>query len=138
MDRNKDNYFVGPFWKCARIGERLSPYVSIACVVMAVSSPLQSFASVACVEGMLAERLGRFADCDHRLLSSWARSYEGYCAVERRIQSHGRRYRIHLGPRRRFGAMGKTWTQPNGPLISIIAQETSQHVMLVDVTAQSQ
>ncbi|KAJ5872273.1 uncharacterized protein N7529_004626, partial [Penicillium soppii] len=27
----------GIFWKCARIGERLSPYVSICCVVMAVS-----------------------------------------------------------------------------------------------------
>ncbi|KAF2013966.1 DUF1242-domain-containing protein [Aaosphaeria arxii CBS 175.79] len=36
MDRNKDNYLVGPFWKCARVGERLSPYVGIACVVMAV------------------------------------------------------------------------------------------------------
>ncbi|PSN68644.1 DUF1242-domain-containing protein [Corynespora cassiicola Philippines] len=35
MDRNKDNYIVGPFWKCARVGERLSPYVSIACVIMA-------------------------------------------------------------------------------------------------------
>lgn len=28
----------GPFWKCARIGERLSPYVSICCVLMAVSA----------------------------------------------------------------------------------------------------
>ena len=28
----------GIFWKCARVGERLSPYVSICCVVMAVSS----------------------------------------------------------------------------------------------------
>jgi hypothetical protein len=27
----------GIFWKFARIGERLSPYVSICCVVMAVS-----------------------------------------------------------------------------------------------------
>ena len=27
----------GIFWKCARVGERLSPYVSICCVVMAVS-----------------------------------------------------------------------------------------------------
>ncbi len=27
----------GPFWKCARVGERLSPYVSICCVIMAVS-----------------------------------------------------------------------------------------------------
>ncbi|KAF2709428.1 DUF1242-domain-containing protein [Pleomassaria siparia CBS 279.74] len=35
MDRNKDNYLVGPFWKCARVGERLSPYVSVACVIMA-------------------------------------------------------------------------------------------------------
>jgi hypothetical protein len=36
MDRNKDGV-VGIFWKCARIGERLSPYISLACVVMAVS-----------------------------------------------------------------------------------------------------
>ncbi|PVH96502.1 DUF1242-domain-containing protein [Periconia macrospinosa] len=35
MDRNKENYFVGPFWKCARIGERLSPWVAVACFVMA-------------------------------------------------------------------------------------------------------
>jgi hypothetical protein len=28
--------FTGIFWKCARIGERLSPYISICCVVMAV------------------------------------------------------------------------------------------------------
>lgn len=28
---------MGIFWKCARIGERLSPYMSICCVVMAVS-----------------------------------------------------------------------------------------------------
>jgi hypothetical protein len=27
-------------WKAARIGERLSPYVSLACVVMAVSQGL--------------------------------------------------------------------------------------------------
>jgi hypothetical protein len=37
MDRNKDTYFVSPFWKAARVGERLSPYVAVACVVMAVS-----------------------------------------------------------------------------------------------------
>ncbi|KAJ3517609.1 hypothetical protein NM208_g14681 [Fusarium decemcellulare] len=36
MDRNK-NGFMGIFWKCARIGERLSPYISICCVLMAVS-----------------------------------------------------------------------------------------------------
>ena len=28
--------FLGIFWKSARIGERLSPYISICCVVMAV------------------------------------------------------------------------------------------------------
>lgn len=27
--------FSGIFWKSARIGERLSPYVCIACIVMA-------------------------------------------------------------------------------------------------------
>ena len=37
IDRNKDTYYVSPIWKAARVGERLSPYVSIACVVMAVS-----------------------------------------------------------------------------------------------------
>ncbi|GHJ86256.1 hypothetical protein NliqN6_2658 [Naganishia liquefaciens] len=36
VDRNKEG-FLGLFWKCARIGERLSPYVSLACVAMAVS-----------------------------------------------------------------------------------------------------
>ena len=29
--------FMGIFWKSARIGERLSPYVSLICVAMAVS-----------------------------------------------------------------------------------------------------
>lgn len=38
IDRNKENYFVSPIWKAARVGERMSPYVSLACVVMAVSS----------------------------------------------------------------------------------------------------
>ncbi|KAA6407805.1 MAG: S-adenosylmethionine-dependent methyltransferase [Lasallia pustulata] len=36
MDRNKEGVF-GIFWKCARIGERLSPYVSLCCVLMAAS-----------------------------------------------------------------------------------------------------
>ncbi|CAK9784094.1 transmembrane protein 167a precursor [Cutaneotrichosporon oleaginosum] len=35
VDRNREG-FLGLFWKCARIGERLSPYVSLACVIMAV------------------------------------------------------------------------------------------------------
>ncbi|CDZ97618.1 duf1242-domain-containing protein [Phaffia rhodozyma] len=36
VDRNKEG-FSGLFWKCSRIGERLSPYVSLACVVMGVT-----------------------------------------------------------------------------------------------------
>ena len=59
MDRNKDGYaspgnitdstyiraaadklfrVLGIFWKAARVGERLSPYVSLCCVIMAVST----------------------------------------------------------------------------------------------------
>lgn len=37
MDRHKGG-ILGVFWKCARIGERLSPYVSLCCVAMAVST----------------------------------------------------------------------------------------------------
>ena len=29
--------FFGIFWKCARVGERLSPYVGLCCIAMAVS-----------------------------------------------------------------------------------------------------
>ncbi|KAL1956962.1 hypothetical protein VTO42DRAFT_6451 [Malbranchea cinnamomea] len=36
MDRNQ-NGFLGVFWKCARVGERLSPYVSLCCIAMAIS-----------------------------------------------------------------------------------------------------
>lgn len=36
LDRNKEG-FLGGFWKAARIGERLSPYVSAACFVMALA-----------------------------------------------------------------------------------------------------
>ena len=35
LDKNKTGP-LGTFWKFARIGERLSPYVAAACVVMAV------------------------------------------------------------------------------------------------------
>ena len=28
---------LGIFWKAARIGERLSPYVSLACIIMGIS-----------------------------------------------------------------------------------------------------
>ncbi|KAK1976717.1 hypothetical protein LZ30DRAFT_602912 [Colletotrichum cereale] len=38
MDRNKDG-FIGIFWKFARVGERLSPYISLCCVVMAAGLP---------------------------------------------------------------------------------------------------
>ena len=31
------NRFLGIFWKCARIGERKSPYVAISCLAMALS-----------------------------------------------------------------------------------------------------
>lgn len=33
---NNKNSVMGVFWKCARIGERLSPYISLCCVIMAV------------------------------------------------------------------------------------------------------
>ncbi|KAL5007297.1 hypothetical protein ScPMuIL_016103 [Solemya velum] len=36
MDRHKTGV-LGTFWKCARIGERKSPYVAAACIVMAFS-----------------------------------------------------------------------------------------------------
>ena len=29
---------LGIFWKCARIGERLSPYICMCCIAMAVST----------------------------------------------------------------------------------------------------
>ncbi|EEB15992.1 conserved hypothetical protein, partial [Pediculus humanus corporis] len=34
LDRNKVG-FMGTFWKCARIGERKSPYVAFSCILMA-------------------------------------------------------------------------------------------------------
>ncbi|EKX54584.1 hypothetical protein GUITHDRAFT_63432, partial [Guillardia theta CCMP2712] len=36
LDRNKSG-FLGLFWKAARIGERLSPWVSASCIAMAFS-----------------------------------------------------------------------------------------------------
>lgn len=36
LDKRKDTVPMSIFWKCARVGERLSPYVSLCCVVMAV------------------------------------------------------------------------------------------------------
>ncbi|KAI9313754.1 hypothetical protein BX666DRAFT_537336 [Dichotomocladium elegans] len=36
LDRNKTGP-LGLFWKAARIGERLSPYVSFACFMMGIS-----------------------------------------------------------------------------------------------------
>lgn len=35
LDANKAG-FLGLFWKAARIGERLSPFISLWCIVMAV------------------------------------------------------------------------------------------------------
>lgn len=37
---------MGIFWKCARIGERLSPYISICCVIMAVRILLPMSSSI--------------------------------------------------------------------------------------------
>ncbi|KAI8617584.1 hypothetical protein BC830DRAFT_1062318 [Chytriomyces sp. MP71] len=37
LDKNKHG-FLGAFWKLARIGERLSPYVALACIVMAIKT----------------------------------------------------------------------------------------------------
>ncbi|KAI4155923.1 MAG: hypothetical protein LQ340_000649, partial [Diploschistes diacapsis] len=36
LDSRKDGV-LGIFWKSARVGERLSPYVSLCCVAMAAS-----------------------------------------------------------------------------------------------------
>ncbi|KAK3787580.1 hypothetical protein RRG08_025911 [Elysia crispata] len=36
LDRHKTG-LLGTFWKCARIGERKSPYVAVCCVAMAFS-----------------------------------------------------------------------------------------------------
>ncbi|KAK8759566.1 transmembrane protein 167A-like protein ksh [Amblyomma americanum] len=36
LDKNKEG-LLGVFWKCARIGERKSPWVAGCCVAMAVS-----------------------------------------------------------------------------------------------------
>lgn len=37
---------AGIFWQFARIGERLSPYVSLICVIMAVSAVYGLFPSL--------------------------------------------------------------------------------------------
>ncbi|XP_076331841.1 transmembrane protein 167A-like protein ksh [Tachypleus tridentatus] len=37
LDKNKEG-FLGIFWKCARIGERKSPWVAVCCIAMAVST----------------------------------------------------------------------------------------------------
>ncbi|XP_070791881.1 protein kish-A isoform X1 [Pituophis catenifer annectens] len=36
LDNNKTG-LLGIFWKCARIGERKSPYVAVCCIAMAFS-----------------------------------------------------------------------------------------------------
>ncbi|XP_075748161.1 transmembrane protein 167A-like protein ksh [Rhipicephalus microplus] len=36
LDRNKEG-LLGVFWKCARIGERKSPWVAVCCIAMALS-----------------------------------------------------------------------------------------------------
>ena len=36
LDRYKDHEALGAFWKMARLGERASPYVSLACILVAL------------------------------------------------------------------------------------------------------
>ena len=36
VDRHKTG-LLGIFWKCARIGERKSPYVGLCCLIMSIS-----------------------------------------------------------------------------------------------------
>ncbi|KAI9294880.1 DUF1242-domain-containing protein, partial [Neoconidiobolus thromboides FSU 785] len=40
LDKNKEG-LMSIFWKAARVGERLSPYVSLSCFIMAVSFLIQ-------------------------------------------------------------------------------------------------
>ncbi|UXI15478.1 U3 small nucleolar ribonucleoprotein [Sarcoptes scabiei] len=35
LDKRKTG-FLGTFWKCARIGERKSPWVAACCIIMAI------------------------------------------------------------------------------------------------------
>ncbi|AGO11576.1 AaceriADL210Wp [[Ashbya] aceris (nom. inval.)] len=37
LERYKEHSVLGIFWKFARIGERASPYVSLACIAMAIN-----------------------------------------------------------------------------------------------------
>ncbi|XP_014259308.1 protein kish-A [Cimex lectularius] len=37
LDKNKTG-LLGTFWKCARIGERKSPYVAVCCILMALNT----------------------------------------------------------------------------------------------------
>ncbi|KAI9203454.1 uncharacterized protein BJ171DRAFT_509693 [Polychytrium aggregatum] len=41
MDRNRTG-ILGLFWKLGRIGERLSPYVCLCCILMAVRNLIPS------------------------------------------------------------------------------------------------
>ncbi|KAI2617455.1 kish-A-like protein [Hypoxylon sp. NC1633] len=54
LDRNKQG-LMGIFWKAARIGERLSPYISLCCVFMALtaSSSLYLSATSASINDLL-------------------------------------------------------------------------------------
>ncbi|CAH2447722.1 Predicted protein [Komagataella phaffii CBS 7435] len=36
LDKNKTG-ILGVYWKFARIGERMSPYVSISCIIIAIN-----------------------------------------------------------------------------------------------------
>ncbi|ODQ44723.1 hypothetical protein PICMEDRAFT_175670 [Pichia membranifaciens NRRL Y-2026] len=40
LDKNKTG-ILGLFWKCARIGERMSPYVCLCCIIIAINQLIQ-------------------------------------------------------------------------------------------------
>ncbi|KAL8413098.1 hypothetical protein RB596_009594 [Gaeumannomyces avenae] len=57
LDNRKDG-FMGIFWKSARVGERLSPYISICCVAMAVSPQTHTHTHTSFVSVPVANALG--------------------------------------------------------------------------------
>ena len=49
---------MGIFWKSARIGERLSPYVSLACLAMAVCSSIFALLELRLAIRQVCEQMG--------------------------------------------------------------------------------
>lgn len=83
----------GLFWKCARIGERLSPYVSICCVLMAVSSDDRIMCISSLIDSIRWLRTSRFLSwpindtrdergCEILVIGVWWRGAKGLSFVE--------------------------------------------------------